>query len=142
VTIDKELMLDPNTLAEFSRTNCVSICTFLVPANLVATTVTITLTSLGRPPVKLWRSLLTASFFALLMVLHVYSWFAAGVVMAPTYILLALGITCLTANIAALAQRKFLVKFVVALKRKGLKSAKAQLQTLALAFRPTSKELN
>ncbi len=135
-------MLNLNTLAEFSRTNCVSICTFLVPANLVATAVTITLTSLGRPLGQLWRSLLIASFFAVVMVLHVYTWFAAGVVMAPTYILLALGLTCLTANIAAIVYRQYLVRFVVALKRKGWKSAKAQLQTFAYIFRPTSQELD
>ncbi|BAZ48512.1 hypothetical protein NIES4103_11200 [Nostoc sp. NIES-4103] len=95
-------MLDFNTLAEFSRANCVSICAFLVPANLLATLLTIILTAIGRPTYQVWQAAGIASIFAFVMVLHVYTWFIIGVVMAPTYILLCLGITCLLTNLAAI----------------------------------------
>jgi hypothetical protein len=36
------------------------------------------------------------------MVLHVISWFVIGVIMAPTFILMFLGMTCLAINIAAI----------------------------------------
>ncbi|MBH8563996.1 hypothetical protein I8748_17700 [Nostoc sp. CENA67] len=95
-------MLDFQTLAEFSRTNCVSICAFLVPANLLATLLTIILTAIGRPTYQVWQAVGIASIFAVVMVLHVYTWFIIGVVMAPTYILLCLAITCLLSNLAAI----------------------------------------
>lgn len=96
-------MLDLNTLSEFSRTHCIAICAFLVPANLVATTLTMVLAALRRSQVQVWRSAVVAIFFALVMVLHVWTWFQVGVVMAPTYILLWLGSTCLVTNLAAIA---------------------------------------
>ncbi|WP_460201289.1 hypothetical protein [Scytonema sp. NUACC21] len=95
-------MLDLNSLAEFSRTNCVSICAFLVPANLVTTILTMIFTALHRPSHQIYQTAGIASFFAFTMVLHVYTWFAVGVVMAPTYILLLLALTCLVANIGSL----------------------------------------
>lgn len=101
-------MLDLNTLTEFSRVNCAAICTFLVPANLAATSLTIILTALGRPTHRVWQSAGVASFFAFVMMLHVYTWFLIGVVMAPTYILLWLAIICLLSNIGAiLLERHF-----------------------------------
>jgi hypothetical protein len=93
-----KLMLDLNTLAEFSRTNCVGICAFLVPAILVATLATIVLAALGRPSRQLWPSAGVAGFFAVVMLLHVYTWFSIGVVMAPTFILLSMAICCLITN--------------------------------------------
>ncbi|MBD1928506.1 hypothetical protein H6F74_19965 [Trichocoleus sp. FACHB-90] len=96
-------MLDLNTLSEFSRTHCIAICAFLVPANLVATTLTVVAAARRRPPVQVWRSAIAAIFFALVMVFHVWTWFQIGVVMAPTYILLWLGSTCLVASLAAIA---------------------------------------
>ncbi|WP_232251460.1 hypothetical protein [Oscillatoria acuminata] len=44
-----------------------------------------------------------ASFYATVMILHVVSWFLVGVVMAPTYILLALASLCLSVNVWAIA---------------------------------------
>ncbi|WP_066376683.1 MULTISPECIES: hypothetical protein [unclassified Anabaena] len=99
-------MLDFHTLAEFSRTNCVGICAFLVPANLLATLLTIILAVVGRPTFQIWQAASFASIFAVLMVLHVYSWFVIGVVMLPTYILLGLAITCLLINVAAIILQK------------------------------------
>ncbi|MUG92033.1 hypothetical protein F7734_05985 [Scytonema sp. UIC 10036] len=101
-------MLDLNSLAEFSRANCVSLCAFLVPANLVATIVTMALTLFDRPAHQIWRAAGVASLLALIMVLHVYTWFAVGIVMAPTYILLLLALSCLLTNMGAiLFQRHF-----------------------------------
>ncbi|BAY20863.1 hypothetical protein NIES2100_06070 [Calothrix sp. NIES-2100] len=97
-----KLMLDFHTLAEFSRSNCVSICAFLVPANLLTTILTMILTALHRPSHQVWQSAGIASIFALVMVMHVYSWFVVGIVMLPTYILLCLAITCLLINLAAI----------------------------------------
>jgi hypothetical protein len=36
------------------------------------------------------------------MILHVISWYIIGVVMAPTFILMFLGITCLAINLIAI----------------------------------------
>jgi hypothetical protein len=99
-------MLDFNTLTEFSRTNCTSICAFLVPANLLATLLTMILAALHRPTYQVWQAAGVASTFALVMVLHVYTWLMIGIVMAPTYILLCLGITCLLTNVGAIIYHK------------------------------------
>jgi hypothetical protein len=96
-------MLHLHTLAEFSRSHCISICAFLVPANILATLLTVTLTILRRPSAQIWLSTLMAGSFATIMLLHVYSWFSAGVVMAPTFILLSLAISCLITNLGAVA---------------------------------------
>ncbi|MBD2677305.1 MULTISPECIES: hypothetical protein [Nostoc] len=95
-------MFDFNTLAELSRANCVSICTFLVPANLLVTILTMVLTALRRPSHQIWQSAAIASFFASVMILHVYTWFIIGVVMPPTFILMSLAIACLLTNLAAI----------------------------------------
>lgn len=101
-------MLDFHTLAEFSRINCVGICAFLVPANLITTILTIIMTVLRRPIYQVQPIVGIASVFALAMVLHVYTWFVVGIVMAPTYILLSLAITCLLMNIGAMiVHRRF-----------------------------------
>jgi hypothetical protein len=94
-------MLDFHTVAEFSRANCLAICAFLVPINLISTLVTIILTALRRPTVEVLPVAGVASLFAGVMVLHVYSWFAIGVVMAPTYVLMSLATTCLLTNVGA-----------------------------------------
>ncbi|UKO98668.1 hypothetical protein [Nostoc sp. UHCC 0870] len=105
-------MLDFHNLAEFSRANCVGICAFIVPANLLATLSTIILAVIGRPTLQLWQSASIASIFAVLMVLHVYTWFMANVVMSPTYILLGLAITCLLTNVATIIlQKRYLHRF-------------------------------
>ncbi|MCC5619675.1 hypothetical protein LC605_32550, partial [Nostoc sp. CHAB 5836] len=66
-------MLDFHTLAEFSRVNCVSICAFLVPANLLITILTMGLVALRRPSHQVWQSAGIASFFASVMIMHVYT---------------------------------------------------------------------
>ena len=105
-------MYDFNTLAEFSRAHCISICTFLVPANLIATTLTIILTALSRPQVQVLQAAGIASIPALVMILHVFTWFVIGVVMVPTYILLWLGTSCLFVNLwAILLQKRFAIAY-------------------------------
>lgn len=101
-------MFDFNTLAEFSRHYCIGICAFLIPANLVVTSLTVIFTMLRRPAAQVWQVAGIASIFALAMMLHVFSWFLVGVVMAPTYILLCLGSICLCANLGAILLRKHL----------------------------------
>lgn len=99
-------MLDFNALAEFSRDNCIGICAFLVPANLITSLMTIILTVLRRPTHQVWKSAGLASIFALAMVFHVFTWFIIGVVMLPTYILLSLAISALLSNLAAIIWQK------------------------------------
>ncbi len=106
-------MFEFHTLAEFSRTHCVSICAFLVPANLIATSATIIFTLLRRPPVQVWQAAAIASIFALLMIWHVYTWFQAGVVMAPTYILLWLGSSCLLTNLGAIILLRRMIRKMI-----------------------------
>lgn len=98
-------MFDFHTVAEFSRAHCISICAFLVPATLIATSLTI-ITALCRPLVQVWQIAAIASTFAVFMILHVFTWFIVGVVMAPTYILLWLGCSCLCSNFVAIFIRK------------------------------------
>lgn len=92
-----------NSLFEFSRTHCIAICAFLVPANLLSTSLTLGLVLLRRPSVQIQRAVGLASSFALIMVLHVLTWLVIGVVMPPTYILFWLATTCLLINIWAIA---------------------------------------
>lgn len=99
-------MFDFNTLAEFSRAYCVGICALMIPANLVATSLTIIFLVLCRPAVQVCLAAGIASIFALVMILHVFTWFMIGVVMATTYILLWLGFSCLVANLGAILLRR------------------------------------
>lgn len=94
-------MFDFDLLFEFSRAHCIAICAFLVPANLLATSQTLVLVGLHRPQVQIRRSTGVAVICALVMILHVLTWFMIGVVMPPTYVLLCLGSVCLGINLWA-----------------------------------------
>ncbi len=96
-------MLDLHTIAEFSRTNCVAICAFLVPANLVFAVLAIALTISARAASQVRWVVGLGCLCALTMVLHVSTWFNIGVVQAETFILLCLGTTCLFVNVWAIA---------------------------------------
>lgn len=96
-------MLDFTTVLEFSHTHCVAICAVLVPLNLLTTLQTIVLVGLNQPTLRVWLAAGLASFSALVMVLHVLTWFVIGVVMLPTYVLLSLGGVCLGVNLWAIA---------------------------------------
>ncbi len=94
-------MLDLTNLAELSRTQCISLCAFLVPANLIATCLTVVLAVLRRSKIQVWQSAGVASIFAVVLLWHVFTWFEVGVVMIPTYVLLWLSSSCLMINISA-----------------------------------------
>jgi protein-S-isoprenylcysteine O-methyltransferase Ste14 len=92
-----------NFLFEFSFAHCIAICAFLVPANLLLTLWTILLARQGHSPIQTHLVMLAASLAAFILLLHDFTWFAIGVVMAPTYILLVLGCVCLSLNLWAIA---------------------------------------
>lgn len=92
-----------NFLFEFSFNHCIAICAFLVPANLLLTLWTIVLVGQVRSPTQIYLATLAASLAALILLLHDFTWFSIGVVMAPTYILLILGGVCLSLNLWAIA---------------------------------------
>jgi hypothetical protein len=91
-----------SVVGDFSRSHCVAICAFLVPANLIATSQTILFTILKRSPVEIFTISASAIIYALLMIAHVISWYIVGVVMAPTFILMFLGIICLAVNLTVI----------------------------------------
>lgn len=95
-------MFDLNTLAEFSRINCVAICGVLVPLNLISTLLSLFFVGLNLPKNKVRFAGITASIYALIMLLHVESWFAIGVVRIQTFILLGMACVCLIINAWAL----------------------------------------
>ena len=105
-------MLDFNTVTEFSHAHCIAICAFLVPANLLTTLQTAILTGLNRPRIQVWASAAVASLWATAMIFHVFTWFAIGVVMPPTYILLAMAIACLAINVWALGHPATMLQLI------------------------------
>ncbi|MBD3887365.1 hypothetical protein IFO70_38010 [Phormidium tenue FACHB-886] len=92
-----------NFLFEFSFNHCIAICAFLVPANLLLTLSTILLVGRKSSPAQIYLTMLAASSVALILLLHDFTWFSIGVVMAPTYILLVLACVCLSLNLWAIA---------------------------------------
>lgn len=108
-------MLDFNSLFEFSRTHCIAICAFLVPANLLATSLTIVLTALRRSYSKVLQSAGVGGLFAGIMALHVITWFLVGVVMLPTFVLSVLAIVCLAINLWAVLGQTSMANFLGAL---------------------------
>ncbi|MDY7016563.1 MAG: hypothetical protein SVX43_23805 [Cyanobacteriota bacterium] len=95
--------LDLAALLNFSHSNCVAICAFLVPANLLATVQTLSIFFFKPSPARVRLAAVLASSFSVLMILHVLSWFAIGVVTPVTFILSGLAATCLLANGSAFA---------------------------------------
>lgn len=92
-----------NPLFEFSRSHCIAICAFLVPANLLATLQTLLFVWFKAPLQHIRLITGMASIYALIMVLHVLTWFMVGVVMLPTYVLSGLALVCLGINLGAIA---------------------------------------
>ncbi len=105
-------MFDFNPLLEFSRAHCIAICGFLVVANLLLTLQTMILTGLHRSQVEVRPAALVACIPALVMILHVFAWFAIGVVMAPTFILLWLATTCLGINFWAIGHPQSMARLL------------------------------
>ncbi|MFM2315442.1 MAG: hypothetical protein RLZZ04_4720 [Cyanobacteriota bacterium] len=99
-------MFDFQPLFEFSRQNCVAICSFLVPAILLATITTLVLVATGQSLTKMRWSRTIASVLASVLFLHVSTWFMIGIITPVTFILFGLGSTCLIVNLLAVAYRK------------------------------------
>lgn len=110
-----------NSLFEFSRNNCLAICGFLVPANILATLQTLIFVGRKSPEVSTTPIIMMSVIYAIAMILHVFTWFVAGVVMPPTFILLGLGITCLSINIWAIAFPLIMNKYLVRIWNFGLR---------------------
>ncbi|MEM1168246.1 MAG: hypothetical protein AAGJ08_03940 [Cyanobacteria bacterium P01_H01_bin.35] len=115
-------MFDLNNIIEFSHLYCVAICGLLVPMNVLASLQPIIFTILHRPKKEINLMALVASFYALMMILHVGSWFIVGVVRIQTFILLWFATCCLITNIWAVvhgssmrATIQFLKQFIVKL---------------------------
>lgn len=73
-------MLDLQPLFEFSRQNCVAICSFLVPAILLTTIATLVLVATGQSLTKMRWSRGMASVLAIALFLHVSTWFMIGII--------------------------------------------------------------
>ena len=101
-----ELMFDIISITEFSRNNCLSICAFLVPANLLATLLSLIFIVIKPSLIKLLTSVTIATLFAITLSLHVASWWIVGVIQAPTFVLLALATLCIGLNVWAIAEYK------------------------------------
>lgn len=124
-------MMDFSSVLAFSHIHCVTLCAVLVPVNLLATVLTIALVGCDRPAIQVWQSCGVASLAALLMVLHVASWFVVGVVMIPTFVLLLLGTVCLAVNLwAVLAphQMRWVLSFLGRLLKRFRVAAIAQAE--------------
>jgi hypothetical protein len=110
-------MLYFTSLFEFSHTHCVTICAFLVPVNLLTALQTIILVGLNRSMGRVWQAAGLAGLCSLLMVLHVMTWFAIGVVRVETFVLLSLGAVCLSINLWAISHPQSLRWVFVGLSR-------------------------
>jgi hypothetical protein len=117
-------MIDFSSVLAFSQTHCVTICAVLVPVNLLATMLTIAITGCDRPATQIWTSCGFASLAALIMVLHVASWFVVGVVMIQTFVLLLLGGVCLAVNLWAV-QHPHSLRWVLSFLGRSLKRLSA-----------------
>ncbi|NEO84684.1 MAG: hypothetical protein F6J87_10580 [Spirulina sp. SIO3F2] len=85
-------------LGDFSRTYCVGLCSVLVPLNLGVTLTTLFWLYRQRPLRQLTTNAAIATALALVLCLHVSSWFVIGVVTPVTFILFGLALTCLLCN--------------------------------------------
>ena len=103
-------VFDLEPIFEFSRNNCVTICSFLIPANLLATIFTFILSVTGQPLSRIGFSLAIAATLAMTLFLHISTWFAIGVITPVTFILFGLGTTCLLANVLVMVYRQQLIQ--------------------------------
>jgi hypothetical protein len=99
-------MFDFQPLFEFSRQHCVAICSLLVPANLLTTIATLVFVITDQSLTKMRWSRGIASVLASTLFLHVSTWFMIGIITPVTFILFALGSTCLIVNLLAVTYRQ------------------------------------
>ena len=95
---------------EFSRQNCVAICSFLVPANLLATLLSLIFLFIQSSLTLIRLATTLSIIFAFTLFLHVSTWFIIGVITPVTFILFGLGATCLAVTIWANIYRHKLPK--------------------------------
>ena len=103
-------MLDLEPVFEFSRQNCVAICSFLVPANLFTAITTVILIIKEQPFDIVGKSIGIAVIVAVTLFLHVSTWFMIGIITPVTFILFGLGTTCLCINLLAIVYRQQLIQ--------------------------------
>ncbi len=113
-------MLALESVFEFSRNNCVAICAFLVPANLLATIQTMVLLGLRKSVLLTRLSVAIASVFAITLFLHISTWFVIGVVTPVSFILFSLGTACLLVNLLLLKYRQPLQLWLTSWNRRQL----------------------
>ncbi|MBF2084171.1 hypothetical protein [Thermoleptolyngbya sp. C42_A2020_037] len=99
-------------IGDFSRAHCLAICAVLVPANLLATLQTLIFVGCNRSCSAIRWITSAASVYAILMLMHVLTWFVVGVVMPPTFVLTGLGGLCLGLNAWAIARPQSLSGFL------------------------------
>lgn len=104
-------MFDLEPIFQFSRNNCIAICAFLVPANLLSTIQTFVVLVLQRPLFQLHFSATVAIAFALTLFLHIATWFIIGVITPVTFILAGLGATCIFINLALVVYRASILQY-------------------------------
>jgi hypothetical protein len=108
-------MLNFDAVLSFSHSYCVAVCAMLVPLNLLLTLRSLILVGLARPVGQIYAATGWAIAMAMLLVLHVASWFVVGVVMIQTFVLLSLGTICLAANLWAIGHSRSLERLLKAL---------------------------
>jgi hypothetical protein len=102
-----------NTIAEFSRCHCIGICAFLVPTNLFIAIATLWFVAADRSSRRVYTSVGLSILPAIVMLLHVATWWAIGVVMLPTFILPLLAVTCLVINTSAIVSPQQMQSFLL-----------------------------
>ena len=110
------------TIFEFSRNNCVAICSFLVPANLISTIAILGSAIKASSSIRLRYLLATSIAFAVSLFLHVSTWFLIGVVTPVTFILLTLGASCLLVSVLAIVYQQKLSSLFSSLNANNLLS--------------------
>ncbi|MFM7576424.1 MAG: hypothetical protein ACKO5Q_05740, partial [Microcystaceae cyanobacterium] len=91
-------MVDLTALSDFSRSNCIGICAFLVPAMMLTTLQSLLFVLFQRRRLALTVSVGLGWGWVALMVGHVATWFSIGVVTPVTFILLTLASVCWLVN--------------------------------------------
>jgi len=95
-------VLELTSIVEFSRSHCIGICAVLVPTNLGLAIATMVLVGLNRSARTIYTTVALSVLPAIILLLHVATWWAIGVVMLPTFILPVLAVTCLVIQAYAL----------------------------------------
>ncbi|WP_334311678.1 hypothetical protein [Kamptonema animale] len=96
---------------------------------------TIIFTGIKRSQIQVRLAAAVGSFCALIMILHVFTWLAIGVVMAPTYILFVLGSICLGTNLWAVVHSSSMSRLVGYLLSVFREKGKGKLRMQALKIK-------